>query len=290
METLLIQIVNGLATGSLYALIAAGLALIFGVVEIVNFAHGEFYMVGAYALYVFFILLNLPYWVAVLLTILFMSVFGIIFEYLVIKPVLDRPWWVWLVATLGAQIVLLYTVTLIFGSLPQNTPTVFTSRIVQVGPIRMSQQRLLVLIASLLVFVLLNMYVKYSWMGKAMRAVSQNREMCPVVGIGVQAVAITTFAIGTGLCGVAAAFAAPMLNVVPTMGVFYSTKAFAAVIMGGFGRVNGAIAAAFLLGICEALIAQYVTSLYVHVFAFVLMLLVLLFRPEGLLSRGGVGI
>jgi branched-chain amino acid transport system permease protein len=114
--------------------------------------------------------------------------------------------------------------------------------------------------------------------------------MCPVVGIDVQRVALITFGIGSALCGFASAFAAPMLNVVPTMGVFYSTKAFAAVIMGGFGRVNGAIAAAFLLGVIEALISQYVTSLYVHVFAFATMLLVLLFRPEGLLSRGGVGI
>lgn len=290
MEIFFLQIMNGLATGSLYALIAAGLALIFGVVEIVNFAHGEFYMVGAYFLYVLFVLLEVPYWIAALATILLMGVFGVVFEYLIIRPVIHRPWWVWLVATLGAQVLLLNIVTVIFGATPKNAHTVYISRIVELGIFRISQQRLMVFLISVFVFILLNIFVNRTKMGKAMRAVSQNRNMCPVVGIDVQKVALVTFAIGTALTGVASAFAAPMLNVLPTMGIFYATKAFAAVIMGGFGRVNGAIAAAFLLGIAEALIAQYVTSLYVHVFAFVLMLLVLLFRPQGLLSRGGVGI
>ncbi len=290
MDTFLLQIVNGLATGSLYALIAAGLALIFGVVEIVNFAHGEFYMVGSYILYVVFVLAHVPYWVAVIISISVMAIFGLIFEYLIIKPVINRPWWVWLVATLGAQVLLLNFVTVIFGSLPKNTPTVYVSRIIQLGIIRISQQRLMVIVVAVLVFVLLNLFITHTKVGKAMRAVSQNREMCPVVGINPQTIALVTFGIGTALTGVASAFAAPMLNVIPTMGVFYSTKAFAAVIMGGFGRVNGAIVAAFLLGIAEALISQYITSLYVHVFAFVIMLLVLLFRPQGLLSKGGVGI
>lgn len=290
METFLLQIFNGLATGSLYALIAAGLALIFGVVEIVNFAHGEFYMVGGYLLYVLLILLNIPYWIAALLVIALMTVLGMVFEFLVIRPVLNRPWWVWLVATLGTQVILINFIIIVFGLFPKNTPTVYANSIIELGFFRISQQRLFVLVVGVLIFVLLNLFVQRTRIGKAMRAVSQNRDMCPVVGINVQTVALVTFAIGAGLCGLASVLTAPLLNVVPTMGTFYSTKAFAAVIMGGFGRVNGAIAAAFILGVSEALIAQYVSTLYVHVFAFVVMLLVLVFRPQGLLSRGGVGI
>ncbi len=290
METLLLQLFNGLATGSLYALIAAGLALIFGVVEIVNFAHGEFYMVGGYILYVFLILLNFPYWISAILVIGAMSLFGVLFEYLVIRPVIHRAWWVWLVATLGTQVILTNLVIIIFGLFPKNTPTPYAVAILQIGFFRISQQRLFVLVVGVLVFVLLHLFVRRTKLGKAMRAVSQNREMCPVVGIDVQKVALVTFAIGSALCGVASVLSAPLLNVVPTMGVFYTTKAFAAVIMGGFGRVNGAIAAAFLLGIAEALVSQYISSLYVNALSFLLMLLVLVCRPSGLFSQGGVGI
>jgi branched-chain amino acid transport system permease protein len=290
METLLLQLFNGLATGSLYALIAAGLALIFGVVEIVNFAHGEFYMVGGYILYVFLIGLNLPYWLCAIFVIGAMTLFGVVFEYLVIRPIIHRPWWVWLVATLGTQVILTNLAIIIFGLFPKNTPTPYAVAILEIGFFRISQQRLFVLVVGVLVFVLLHLFVQRTKIGKAMRAVSQNREMCPVVGIDVQKVALVAFAIGSALCGVASVLSAPLLNVVPTMGVFYTTKAFAAVIMGGFGRVNGAIAAAFLLGIAEALVSQYISSLYVNVLSFVLMLLVLVFRPSGLFSRGGVGI
>jgi branched-chain amino acid transport system permease protein len=290
METFLLQIFNGLATGSLYALIAAGLALIFGIVEIVNFAHGEMYMVGSYFLYVTLVLLNIPYWPSAILTILFMILFGIAFELIIIRPVINRPWWVWLVATLGVTVFLTNLAAIIFGLFPKNTPTIYVNKIIQIGIFRISEQRLFVLVFTLLVFILLNIFIRYSKTGKAMRAVSQNREICSVVGINVQKIAIITFAIGCGLLGVASAFTAPLLNVVPTMGVFYSMKAFAAVIMGGFGRVNGAIIAAFMLGIAEALISQYITSLYVHVFAFVIMLVVLVIKPSGLLGRAGAGI
>ena len=290
METLILQLINGLSTGSIYALIAAGLALYFGVVGIVNFSHGEFYMIGGYALYVLLILLKLPYWSATILTILFMAIFGIVFEYLIIRPILDRPWWVWLVATLGVQVILTNFAILVFSTFPKTTPTPYTSRIIQVGIIRVSEQRIFVLVFGLLIFLLLDLFIQKTKMGKMMRAVSQNRELCPVVGIDVQRVALITFGIGSALTGIAATLSVPLLNVSPTMGVFYISKAFPAIIMGGIGRVKGAIVAGYLLGIFEALISQYVTSLYVHVFAFALMLLVLLFRPSGLLSKGGVGI
>ena len=160
-----------------------------------------------------------------------------------------------------------------------------SSAIADIGGVRMAWQRPLVLAAAVIIFAGLEWFVTRAKLGKAMRAMSQNREACAVVGVDVQHVALATFGISAALAGGAAALVSPLFNIFPDVGALLTLKAFAAVIVGGFGYVKGAIAAAFLIGLAESLAAGYISYAYKDAIAFVVMVLVLLVRPQGLFGR-----
>ena len=285
MSDLLEQLVHGLTLGSLYAMVATGLALMFGVVRLVNFAHGEFYMLGGYAFWFGYRELGLPYPVAGAGAAAAMAVFGLAYERGVIRAILTRSWHVQLIATLATSIVLTNLAILVFGTQPKEVPTRLSSAIAEVGGVRMAWQRPLVLAAAVLIFAGLEWFVKTTKLGKAMRAMSQNREACAVVGVDVQRVALATFGISAALAGGAASLVSPLFNIFPDVGALLTLKAFAAVIVGGFGYMKGAIAAAFLIGLAESLAAAYVSYAYKDAIAFVVMVVVLLVRPQGLFGR-----
>jgi branched-chain amino acid transport system permease protein len=282
---LLEQLVHGLTLGSMYAMVAAGLALMLGVARLINFAHGEFFMLGAYAFWYGYRELELPYAVAGLLAPLLMLGFGVAYQRTVIRAILPRAWPVQLIATLATSIVVTNLAIIAFGTQPKEVPTALSSRIVTLGSLRLSGQRLLVLGASLAIFWALHRFVKATRAGKAMRAMSQNREACAVVGVDVQKVAMVTFALSAALAALAAALVSPLFNIFPDMGAGLTLKAFAAVVAGGFGYVNGAIAASFLIGVTEALAGSYVSYAYKDAIAFLVMIAVLLWRPQGLFGR-----
>ncbi|PYO58951.1 MAG: branched-chain amino acid ABC transporter permease [Candidatus Rokuibacteriota bacterium] len=285
MEDLLEQLIHGLTLGSMYAMVAAGLALMFGVVRLINFAHGEFFMLGAYAFWFAYRAVGLPYPVAGLVAAGIMGGFGIVYERTVIRSILDRSWHVQLIATLATSITLTNLAIIVFGAQAKEVPTVLSSRILEIGALRIAWHRLLVLGMSLLVFAALQWFVRRTKTGKAMRAMSQNREACAVVGVDVQRVALATFALSAVLAGGAAALVTPLFSIFPDMGALLTLKAFAAVIVGGFGYVQGAIAASFLIGITESLAAGYISYAYKDAIAFVIMIAVLLWRPQGLFGR-----
>jgi branched-chain amino acid transport system permease protein len=284
-EDLIEQLLHGLTLGSMYAMVATGLALMYGVVRLVNFAHGEFFMVGAYVFWYGFKVLALPYPVAGLLATAVMALFGVAYEKTVIHAILDRSWHVQLIATLATSIVLVNLAIIVFGTQAKEVPTRLSSTVVTVGGLRVAWQRLVVVAGALVVFAALQWFVARTKLGKAMRAMSQNREACAVVGVDVQRIAVATFALSAALTGVAAALVTPLFNIFPDMGALLALKAFAAVIVGGFGFVNGAIAASFLIGIAESLAAGYVSYAYKDAFAFLFMIAVLLWRPYGLFGR-----
>jgi len=285
MEDLIEQLLHGLTLGSMYAMVATGLALMFGVVRLINFAHGEFFMLGAYAFWFAFKELNLPYPVAVVAAVGAMVVFGAVYEQTVIRAILDRSWHVQLIATLATSIVLTNLAIIVFGTQAKEVPTTLSATVTQIGGLRIARHRLLVLGATVVVFAALHWFVARTRMGKAMRAMSQNREACTVVGVDVQRVALATFALSAALAGGAAALVTPLFNIYPDMGALLALKAFAAVIVGGFGYVNGAIAASFLIAIAESLAAGYISYAYKDAFAFLFMIAVLLWRPQGLFGR-----
>lgn len=291
MQIFIEQIFNGLILGSQYALIATGLALIFGVVGIVNFAHGEFFMVGAYIFFLAYRGETLGgYLLAVVAAILILFVLGGIYERAFIDPILNRSWTSQIVVTLATSTILINLAILLFGTTPKVTPTILSKNFVRLPFLNISYQRLAVFLVTAIVFIALNLFIQRTKLGKAMRAMSQNREACEIYGIEIRKVATITFSIGSGLAALAAAFMSPLFNILPTMGSLLVLKAFAAVIMGGFGNVKGAIYAAYIIGITEALAVSYghyihVDSSYKDAFAYGIMIIVLLFRPYGLFGR-----
>jgi len=279
------QALNAATTISTFALIALGLAIIYGMMGIINLAHGEFFMLGAYVFWFAYSELGLPYPVAALLAPAVMVVFGVAYQRTVIRAILPRSWHVQLIATLATSIVLTNLAIIVLGAQPKEVPTALSSRILDVGGLRVAWQRLLVLAASLLIFWGLHRFVGRTRTGRAMRAMSQNREACAVVGVDVQRTAMITFALSAALAAAAAALVSPLFNIFPDMGTTLTLKAFAAVVAGGFGYVNGAIAASFLIGLTEALAGSYISYAYKDAIAFLIMIAVLLWRPQGLFGR-----
>jgi branched-chain amino acid transport system permease protein len=284
------HLLNGLTLGAFYALVTLGLALIFGVARLVNFAHGDFFMVGGYTL---FLLqsnassASLPYMAQIVIVVLVLALFGLLFELLVIHKIINRSWRVHLVATLASSIILANLALLIFSADPKSVPTPYTTSFLELAGIRTSVQRILILAVVILAYLALQWFLYRTTTGKAMRAVSQNRDMCVVVGIDIRRIAFVTFAISAALAGLAAALLAPLFSVSPAMGSLITIKGLTAVIMGGLGQVTGGFYAAFILGLTESFFAGYVPGgfAYRDVVAFVLLVVVLLFKPFGLFGR-----
>jgi branched-chain amino acid transport system permease protein len=287
LEIFLEHLLNGLTLGGLYALVTLGLALTFSVIDLVNFAHGDLFMVASYTLVILINLetVALPYSIIVLIVMLATAFYAAVMERVAIHPIIDKSWRTHAVTTLGLSIVLQNAALLIFTSDPKQVPTPLTSTILTPLGIRTSAQRLLILVVVVAVYIGLQWFVKYTKLGKTMRAVSQNPDMCEVVGINVRRIALITFAIGGAITGLAAAMIAPLFSVYPTMGALLTLKALAAIVMGGMGQVNGAMYAAFILGIVEAMFGGYVDFAFKDVVSFGLFILVLFVRPRGLFGR-----
>jgi len=279
------QVVNGAILGSQYALIAAGLALIFGVAGIVNFAHGELFMVAAYALYLAESALGLPYAAAAVFTVIVMVPVGALFYGVVIRPVAGAGWQKQLVATLAASIVIVNLAIVLAGSLPKIVNSPLAARVAVVGGVHFSLQRVLIVGCTLLSFAALHMFLMRAKWGKGMRALAQNRAACAAVGIPVHRMGLLAVVIGSAFAGVAGALIPVLSNITPTMGLLLTIKGFAAVIMGGFGNVTGAIVSGFALGLVEAMAMAYVSSAYADAFVFGALILTLLLRPQGLFGH-----
>jgi branched-chain amino acid transport system permease protein len=287
LEIFLETLLNGLTLGGLYALVTLGLALTFSVIDLVNFAHGDLFMVGAYT---FFVLMNLesvalPYALIVVIVIAMTALYAVVMERVAIHPIINRSWRTHAVTTLGLSIILQNAALIIFTSDPKQVPTPLSSMIISPFGVRTSVQRLLILVVVVIVYIGLQWFVRRTRLGKTMRAVSQNREMCEVVGIDVRRVALVTFALGGAITGLAAALIAPLFSVYPNMGSLLTLKALAAIVMGGMGHVNGALYSAFSLGIVESVFGTYVSFAFKDVVSFGLFILVLFIRPRGLFGR-----
>lgn len=282
---LLAQIINGISIGATYAIVAAGLALTVGVLRVVNFAHGDMFMLGSYLFWVLYVQVPLNYWAATLLTIPLMAAFGVVFFLAIVRPIMDKSWQVQLIATLAASTIINNGVIWLIGSVPQSAPTPWSETSISLLGIRMSEQRIAIVLIAPITFILLHLFLRYSRMGMAMRAVSQNREAARTAGIRTRTIGIATFALGTALIGLGNVLITPVYSVFPAMGVILTMKGFAVMVVGGFGRVNGTVLAAFLLGIAEALGTGYVGSSYTDAFAFIAMIIVLLVAPHGIFGR-----
>ena len=284
MDVFLQQFVNGLSTGSLYAMVAVGLTLIFGVLELINFAHGEFFMVGAFALYLLKVKLGIPYLPAILVTVAIMALIGgVTRRWLGLQP--RKPFETMILLTLGASAILQNGALALWGPSFHTVPTVLAQTPRVFFGIHISDQRLILIFFAPILFGLLEWYVRHTKPGKAMRAVAQNNHAASVVGININYICSLTFVMGVGLAGLGGALVAPIISAHPRMGVGVLMKCFAVIVMGGRGNMRGAIISAMIIGVVESLTTQYISLAFKDVFAFVALIMVLIFKPEGLFGR-----
>jgi branched-chain amino acid transport system permease protein len=284
MGTFFQLLVNGLSFGAIYAMVAVGLTIVFGILEVVNFAQGEFYMLGAYLTYLV-ILAQLPYPVGIVAAVAGMTVVGLLVERLAIRPLIGKAWQLPILSTLGISIIIQNGAIVLWTPNPRTIIVETASKSLEVFGVVLTYQRLIIILLALATFVSLHYFVHRTKTGKAMRAVSQNKHACQVIGIDVRRISTIAFALGAGLSGLGGAIVAPVMAIHPVMGILVVIKCFAAVIIGGFGNIHGTILASFLLAIVESFAVAYVSLQYKDVFAFVAMILILLFRPHGIFGR-----
>ncbi|HID86507.1 MAG TPA: branched-chain amino acid ABC transporter permease [Anaerolineae bacterium] len=279
------QLLNGLVVGGIYAMMALGLTMIFGILDQVNFAHGEMYMLGAYATLFFAVSAGIPYPFAILLAMAAIAILGLLYEWLIFRPLRGTDPLNVIISSLGASIFLWNVALYLFGSTPRQLKIAFAEVVITLGGLSLTLQRLLVVVITLLLILILYFFIMRTRMGKAMRAMAQDREVASLMGVEINRVAEITFAIGGALAGAAGALIGPIFLIYPAMGLMAVQKAFAVVIVGGMGNVSGAIFAGFALGIVESLGAGFIASAYKHIIAFAILILALWLRPEGLFGR-----
>ncbi len=285
--TLLAQlVVTGLVTGLIYALVAMGLSLIFGVLEIVNFAHGEFYMLGAMAAFFLSSGSGLGYWPTVALVSVVAAAIGWVLYEALLAPMRGGGFERSILLTLGLSMILQNGMVYLATATPRMISNALTYRNLVVGALRVPVVRLYALAAGAIAFAALYLVLYRTRLGRAMRGVAQNRQAALMVGIDTRAVSRAAVAIGIGLSGLAGAALAPVYAVHPTMGFAFVFKAFAIIIIGGLGNIAGAAVAALALGMLESLASGFLPLVVVDALAFVAMIGILLFKPLGLFGRG----
>jgi branched-chain amino acid transport system permease protein len=278
------QIFNGIMLGSTYAIVALGLTLVFGILHIPNFAHGHLYMLGAYVSFFLMTLYGFGFWSALVSSMVLLGLIGMLIERIIYRPLQDKPHINSFISAIGALIILETSVIVLWGPQGRRIPNPYPD-IVELLGITMSYQRLLVIVAAIVLIVLLQVFIKRTTTGTTIEAVAQNREGAMLVGINVNWVSSLTFAISTATAAAAASLVAPIFMISPTMGALLGMKAFVIVILGGLGSIPGAILGGYILGILEAIGGGYLSAAYKDVYAFGALILILSIRPTGLFGK-----
>ncbi|BCJ85483.1 branched-chain amino acid ABC transporter permease [Effusibacillus dendaii] len=280
-------LVAGLAIGGIYALLALGFVWIYVALDAVNFAQGDFAMIAAYLVFTFSVQMRVPYGLAIVLGLLSMILLGIIFQLLVYVPFRDRSknYLPVMISTLGASILLQNLVLMVYGPFPQQLPNIFPAETVHVGGVVLSTQYLLILGVTFALLLVQYILFEKTLIGKKMQATAQDKLMARLLGISVNTMIMLTFMYSTVLAGVAGILVAPLFMVTNTMGVIIALKAFSASIIGGFSSVPGAIIGGLGIGLIETFAAAYLSEPYKDAFAFLILIVFLLIRPQGLFGE-----
>jgi branched-chain amino acid transport system permease protein len=281
MVDLLQQILNGLVIGSVYALVALGLTLIYGILYIPNFAHGQAYMWAAYVTYVLITFLGLNYWLVIFAVTFLFILLGMGIEWAVFKPLLDKPHINGFIAAIGLVMLMESVVLIFFGAEYHKFPEGFSS-IISVGDLVLTRQRMICILGSFVLIFLLYLFIHHTRLGESIQAVAQNETGAKLVGINVKYNSAIAFGLGTGLAATAAALIAPIFLVFPQMGGMVNLKAFVIIILGSMGSLLGAVIGGFMMGLIEALVSGYLSASYKDFIAFGVLVVVLIFKPTGL--------
>ncbi|HYA11740.1 MAG TPA: branched-chain amino acid ABC transporter permease [Thermodesulfovibrionales bacterium] len=293
------QLINGLTLGSVYALIALGYTMVYGILELINFAHGEIYMLGAYLGIIFlgfFTATGLTYYsltltliLTFLLSIIFCSSYGFTIEKIAYRPLRNAPRLSPLISAIGVSIFLQNYVMLTQGATDKVFPTLFENSGIEFLSVRMTYLQIFIILISAILMFSLRFFVRKTKMGKAMQAVAQDKIMASLVGINIDTVISTTFIIGSGLAAVAGLMVAMYYGLVNySIGYIAGIKAFTAAVLGGIGSIRGAMFGGILLGLVESFGAGYISSEYKDAYAFAILIIILLVRPSGLFGKEAV--
>ena len=292
MTTFLQQLVNGLSLGSIYALIALGYTMVYGVLRLINFAHGDVYMVGAYVGYYLSRRLqgkepSLPSAILVMLgAMLACAIFGLVIERLAYRPVRRASRLTLLITAIGVSLFIENAAQLVFGPDPKFFPSLAPHAEFMVAGVRLTSEQITVIVVSFLLMILLRFFIQKTRTGKAMRAVSFNLDAAKLMGISTDRIIATTFAVGSALAAAAGVLIGMQIpKIDPLMGIMYGLKAFVAAVLGGIGNVPGAVLGGLLIGTSEVMVVGYLSSTYRDAIAFGILILVLILRPQGILGR-----
>jgi branched-chain amino acid transport system permease protein len=272
---------TGLAMGSIYALVALGFVLIFNAVNVVNFAQGEFVMVPAFVAVWFISYLKIPFPLAYLLTLIFMGIFGIVFQRIAYYPLRNRSFLPVIISTIGVSIFLKNAAQIVFGAEPQLMPRPTSPDVLNIRGVCVDPQHVVIIGVTLVLLIFQYLFFEKTSLGKKMQATAQDKEMARLLGIRVSVMIVITFVYSSMLGAAAGILIGPIFYVSKEMGAMLGLKAFCSTIVGGFGSVPGAILGGIFLGVVEVFSSYYISSAYRDAFAFIILILVLLVRPQG---------
>lgn len=285
LDQLLQHIVNTLIMGGTYALLGIGLTLIFGIMRIVNFTHGELYAFGAYMMYFFAAVIGMNFFVSIAFAIAAGMILGAFIEYTLLRSKRGADIDTTMLIMIGAWIVFQNLEHLVWGGVAKSIPSPLPEQPLVLGPVSLSWLRVMVLVIALALIAATYVVINRTKLGKAMRATFQDSNTAALMGINVNAIHTMTFGLGSALAAAAGALLGPVFVVTPTMGDLASLKAFAIVILGGLGNITGAAIGGFILAFAEEIGAGYISSGYRDAMGFVIIIIVLLFKPTGLFAR-----
>jgi branched-chain amino acid transport system permease protein len=286
LTVILQQGINGIVVGSLYVLVALGLTLVYGVLVQINFAHADIVTLGAFAAYFFTHVLGGNYLASIAVALVVGAALGWLMNAFIFAPLRDRgndllP----LIATIGVSIMLQNTMLAWFGPIPFAFDTPYSNDVIRVAGMFFTVQSVLIIVVSTATIGLLYAFMKFTFLGKALRAVSQDRETAGLMGINPNQLIMLTFVIASALAGMGGAMLGPVLVLTPFAGTSVIVKAFAIVIIGGFGNVEGTIIAGLLVGLIESYTTQFLDPGLIDIVVFALLLLTLAIRPTGLIAE-----
>ncbi|UQD53207.1 branched-chain amino acid ABC transporter permease [Bacillus methanolicus] len=281
------QLVNGISLGSIYALIALGYTMVYGIVKLINFAHGDIFMIGAFVGFYSITILKLGFFPSLILAMVVCSIFGVLIERIAYKPLRNATRIAVLITAIGVSLFLEYSTIYLRGAQPEAYPgNVLPSKKLDFFGISINSQSLFILGVSVLLMILLQFIVHKTKIGKAMRAVSHDADAAKLMGINVDKTISATFAIGSALAGAAGViFGTYYVKIEPLMGIIPGLKAFVAAVLGGIGIIPGAMVGGLVLGVVESFVSAYGYSLWRDGVAFVVLILILIFRPSGLFGK-----
>jgi branched-chain amino acid transport system permease protein len=285
LDQLLQHLLNGLLLGATYSLLGIGLTLVFGLMNVVNFAHGEFYTFGAYAAFAALALASVHFFLAIPLAIVAGALAGAVCERVLLRPLRGQSIDTVMLVMIGLWIAMQNAELLGWGGVAKSVPTPFPTQPVVLGAVSVAPLRLFVFAVSGLLILGAHLLLSSTKLGRAMRATFQDRETAALMGVSIERIHTVTFAFGAGLAAAAGALLGPVFLLYPSMGDLASLKAFSVVILGGLGNFGGAALGGLVLGIAEELGAGYISSGYRDAVGFLMIVAVLLLRPSGLFAR-----